>query len=344
MASLTSSKALGPQSSADAPLGSKALLTGASGFIGGRLRLALLERGVDVVAIRRPGSPPASKGRSVEARYDDRKQLREIVAREKPDVVFHVAGVTKGRSYRDFERGNVMPTQHLVDALERAHPEVNRFVLVSSLAAFGPAQPGEPLRESDARRPIEHYGRSKLEAEQVVEDASIPWTIVRPAGVYGPGDGDYLELFKAASKRLNLFFGNRNRWFSAIYVDDCVRAILEAAVSEAAVGKGYFLADDEPTTWESFQAKICDTVGKRAVPVDLGDKLVSFAAHLGELATRFDGKPRLMNRQKALMGIQDAWLCSAEAAREDFGFECEVDHQEGIRRTYTWYRDNGWLY
>jgi len=318
------------------------LITGASGFIGSRLRRALLDQGHDVVAIRRPGSPPADEGRTVEASYDDRERLAAIMVEQKPCRVFHVAGVTKGRTYEDFARGNVMPTRNLVDALEAGHPQIERFVHVSSLAAYGPASPERPVCEEDPRRPIEHYGVSKLEAEQVVEDAKVPWTIVRPSGVYGPGDVDYLELFKAASKRVNLFFGNKKRWFSAIYVDDCVRAILEASESPNTVGKGYLLSDGRPTTWERFQRTIVDTIGKKALTVDLGDKLVSVAAVAGELATRIDGKPRLMNRQKARMGFQDAWLCSCDRAREDFGFECEVGHEEGIRRTHEWYRANGW--
>ena len=73
----------------------KVLLTGASGFIGGRLRDALLEHGVDVVAVRRRGSPPAKRGRSVEVEYHDREGLRRLMADEKPNYVFHVAGATK---------------------------------------------------------------------------------------------------------------------------------------------------------------------------------------------------------------------------------------------------------
>tara|TARA_B100001750_G_scaffold218542_1_gene204743 strand:+ start:262 stop:1239 length:978 start_codon:yes stop_codon:yes gene_type:complete len=322
--------------------GETILITGASGFIGRRLRDALLERGDDVVAIRRPGSPPAKEGRTVEASYDDLQRLRAIVRDEKPTRVFHVAGVTKGRTYEDFARGNVMPTENLVRALELEHPALERFVHVSSLAAYGPAAPGRPLAEDAPRRPIEHYGLSKLEAEEVVEASDLRWTIVRPSGVYGPGDVDYLELFKAAAKRVNLFFGNQGRWFSAIYVDDCVRAILAAAEHPETVGHGYFLTDDQPTTWGRFQDRIVATIGKRALKLDLGDRLVSLAAHAGELATRLDGKPRLMNRQKARMGFQDAWLCSGAKAREDFGFQCEVHHDEGIRRTHAWYRDNGW--
>src|SRR5262245_59961042 len=100
----------------------KALVTGASGFIGGRLRDALLAAGADVVAIRRKGSPAAKKGRSAEVEYDDVDGLSRLVSEEGPDWVFHVAGATKGVTYADFQRANVLPTKNLLEALGRSHP------------------------------------------------------------------------------------------------------------------------------------------------------------------------------------------------------------------------------
>jgi nucleoside-diphosphate-sugar epimerase len=79
-------------------LDGKVLITGASGFIGSRLRDELLASGRDVVAIRRPGSPPAKVGRSMEVDYRSTSELERVVAAEKPDYVLHVAGVTKGSS------------------------------------------------------------------------------------------------------------------------------------------------------------------------------------------------------------------------------------------------------
>ena len=320
------------------------LITGASGFIGSRLRDALLASGSDVVAIRRPGSPPSKAGRSVQADYANVAELERVVATEKPDYVLHVAGVTKGTSYEDFRLGNVMPTRNLLGALHRQHPDTKRFVLVSSLASYGPSATSAPHREADPRRPIEYYGRSKLEAEEVVEEESggIPWTILRPSGVYGPGDVDYFNLFKSAMRGWNVFFGNRNRCMSIIYVDDCVRGTLMAAQHENSVGKGYFLTNDEQVTWEQFQSEVLQVVDRRVRTLDLPEQLVSIAALGGELASRIDRKPRLFNLQKAKMGAQQAWTCVGDAARTDFGFSADVDLVEGIRRTHDWYRANDW--
>lgn len=325
-------------------LDGKVLITGASGFIGGRLRDALLATGSDVVAIRRPGSPPSKAGRSVQADYARVADLERVVGAEKPDYVLHVAGVTKGSSYEDFRRGNVMPTRNLLAALRREHPETRRFVLVSSNTSYGPSATSAPQREDNPPRPIEHYGRSKLEAERVVEQesAEVPWSIVRPCAVYGPGDVDHFTLFQGAMLGVNLFYGNRDRCMSWIYVDDCVRGILEAARHEQSVGKGYFLTSDVQLTWDQFQSEIAKAVGRPVRDLDLPEQLLWVTAVAGEVATMIDKKPRLFNLQKARLGSQQAWTCSGDAARRDFGFTAEVELAEGIRRTHEWYAANDW--
>ena len=325
-------------------LDGKVLITGASGFIGGQLRDSLLRTDADVVAIRRPGSPPSSAGRSVEADYARMADLERVIASEKPDYVLHVAGVTKGTSYEDFRAGNVMPTRNLLAAVRREHPAVKRFVMVSSAASYGPSATSAPQREENPPRPIEYYGRSKLEAERVVEEesAGVAWTIVRPCAVYGPGDVDHFTLFQAAVLGINLFYGNRDRLATWIYVDDCVRGILEAAIHPNSAGKGYFLTNDVQLTWDDFQTEIALAVGKPVRTVDLPEQLLWASAFAGEIATRIDKKPRLLNLQKARLGAQPAWTCSGDAARDDFGFSAEVNLSEGIRRTHAWYVKNGW--
>jgi len=325
------------------PIRGKVVLTGASGFIGSRLRDALLSAGADVVSLVRADSPPAKRGRSAGVDYADEASLRAVFASEQPDYVFHVAGATKGVSYEDFHRGNVLPTESLVNALRDAFPALKRFVMVSSLTAFGPSNDGPPVRETDAPKPVEHYGKSKLAAERVVEASRIPWTIVRPSGVYGPGDADTLVLFRAAKMGVNLFYGNREKRAAMVYVDDLVDALVTAAQSDATRGKGYFIGDGIAYTWGEIQKHIGAAVGRRALNLNLPAFLVPLAGSAGELMTAFDKKPRLLNRQKALMDAQHAWLCSIDAARTDLGFRPRTDMAEGTRRAYAWYVEQGWL-
>jgi nucleoside-diphosphate-sugar epimerase len=327
------------------PIAGKAVVTGTSGFIGGHLRDALLAAGVDVISLLRAASPPSTKGRSVSIDYADLPGLKRLMASERPDYVFHVAGATKGVSYEDFRLANVVPTLHLLEALATEHPTVRRFLFVSSLTAFGPSNLGPPKRESDAREPVEHYGRSKLEAEQAVESYGerVPWTIIRPPTVYGPAEVDLFNLFKAARAGINLFFGNQDKRTSAIYVDDLVQAIVDATLSERTRGRGYFVTDGVAYNWGQVQKHIVAAVGRRTFRVNLPSFLVPAAGLAGELLTAVDRKPRLANRQKALLDAQQAWLCSSEAAQADFGFQPRVSMAEGTRRAYEWYVANRWL-
>lgn len=321
------------------------MITGASGFIGGRLRDSLIDDGYDVVALTREGSPEPKRGRGRPVRYEQLETLERALEEERPELLFHVAGATKGVTEEDFRRGNVMPTRNLIEAARKVHPGLRRFVHISSLTAHGPATEDEPKQEHHPRTPVELYGKSKLESEEVVEAVgnALPWTIIRPPAVYGPGDVDHYEIFKLASRRLNVFYGNRKSLVSMIHVDDLVRGIRLAATHYRAIGRGYFLCDNQPRTWETFQEAVIRATGKGALDLELTSFSIDLAAFFGELATKLDGKPRLFNRQKAIMGKQRAWTCCSDLARTELGFDHRIDLEEGVAQTLEWYRSAGWL-
>ena len=158
-----------------------------------------------------------------------------------------------------------------------------------------------------------------------------------------PADVDALELFKLAKRGLNVFYGNRHKLGSWVYVDDLVEAILLAATHPAAKGQGYVVDDGVPLTWDRAQAMIFDAVGTKPRTLMLPGALVDVAGFFGEIATKIDKKPRLFNRQKAIMGAQEAWTCTHVAASRDFGYAPKVGVDEGVRRTFAWYRANRWL-
>jgi nucleoside-diphosphate-sugar epimerase len=320
------------------------VVTGASGFIGGRLAGALVEQGVDLVTFVRKSSPAPKHGRSIAVDYLDPASVERAIADADPRWIFHNAGTTKGVTLGDFVRANVEPTRNICAAIEKHAHKIERFVYVSSLTAYGPAPLDRPLEEGAERKPIEFYGKSKLEAEQIVESiASFPWTIIRPAGVYGPGDADFYVYFRLASRGLNVFYGNRARTMSLVHVDDLVRAMLLAAGSEKAIRRGYFISAGPPVSFEEFQTLIAGACERKQWTLDLPGFLVPLAAMGGELISAIDGKPRLVNRQKAVMGKQDAWTCTSARAMAELGYAPRIALAEGIQSTYAWYKESGWL-
>ncbi|CUT00042.1 NAD dependent epimerase/dehydratase family protein [Candidatus Kryptonium thompsonii] len=177
----------------------KALVTGGTGFIGSHLVDELLNRGYEVRCIVRDTSNLKwLNGKDVEifkGSLFDIDFLKKAV--EDVDYVYHIAGVTKGKNYQDYYRGNVETTQNLLEACLE-NQKLKKFVLASSLAAVGPGDDAIPVDETRQYNPITSYGKSKAEAEKVTLSFKdkLPITIVRPPSVYGPRDTYTFELFK----------------------------------------------------------------------------------------------------------------------------------------------------
>jgi len=329
----------------------RVLVTGSAGFIGSHLRTALLRQGHEVRCLARRDSPPLRPEhpllKAYPVDYGDLSTLLASEALEAVDQVFHLAGVTKGVSYKDFKAWNLTPTENLLKALARRKCLPRRFVLVSSQAAAGPAPGGhEPLTEEDPPRPIEFYGLSKLAAEQAVRRfaARLPFTIVRPATVYGPGDRDFLRVFQQVQHGVSLFPGNRNSFISIIYVKDLVQGLLDAASSPAAEGRTYFLCNDRPVSWGRLYAAVARCMEREIrFSLDLPPFSTDLLSRLGDCYALLTGRPSLLNSQKIKLAKPKYWLCSNGRAKGDFSFRPSTSLQAGLAETLRWYRRRLWL-
>ena len=327
-----------------------AVVTGSTGFIGSHLVDTLLASGHTVRALVRPETPPQAGDERVEQfRADllDDRSVRESRVWEGVTHVFHLAGRTRGRTLAHFRAGNVFPTANVLAALAaRSGKKPPRIVLVSSQAAAGPAAAADaPVRETDRPVPVEAYGRSKLQAEQAVARYrdDLPITIVRPAAVYGPRDRDFLAAFKQASRRVALHAAPRDHAFSVVYVTDLVRALLSAAERPVAVGRTYFVAAEAPLTWRQLYDEVAAAAGSRPIQLQVPRSAVRMAAHAGDLLSTLTGRTTLLNRNKAALARPRWWLCDASRARADLDWTASVPLQVGVRDTYNWYVDAGWL-
>lgn len=323
-----------------------AVVTGASGFIGRNLVGRLLDEGHEVRCLVRPGGGRAPDGTApVHVDLQDAAAVRACQALDGADVLFHLGGATRARTAAAFAAANVVPARNLLDGLVKRSLRP-RFVFVSSQAAAGPAAVEDrAVVEDDAPRPVEEYGRSKLEAEQVVSSFGdrVPATIVRPCSVLGPFDRDFFRMFAHAQRGVIIYPGVERFWLSWLHVADVVDGLLAAARSDAAAGRTYFLASKQPIEWRTLGREIESAVGRTVAHINIPGALVGVAAHIGDVAGAFMLRTPLLNSNKATLSRQRFWVCSAERAEKELGWTQSRSLPDAVRDTYLWYQQSGWL-
>jgi nucleoside-diphosphate-sugar epimerase len=191
-------------------------LTGATGFIGDRVARRLLAEGFKLRALARATSDRSRLAGChihwVEGALEDLDSLRCLV--DGADAVVHCAGVVRGATQAHFDRSNVDGVARLVQSAIEQQP-LPRFLLLSSLAA---REPG-----------LSYYAASKRQAETVLagEAGSMPWAVLRPPAVYGPGDREMLPLFRWMIRGFLPIVGSDNSRVSLLYVDDLAEAVIK---------------------------------------------------------------------------------------------------------------------
>lgn len=321
----------------------KVLLTGATGFVGSHLAEALRRHGDEVTALVRTPRKAEALGplgvRVVPGDLDDAASLAGAV--EGQDIVYHVAGLVAAGSEREFMRCNRDGTASLVAAATRA--AVSRFVLVSSMAAGGPADRGRPLTGAEPARPVTAYGRSKLAGEAAVRTGSLPWVIVRPPTVYGPRDREVLKVFRMARLGVAPVFGDGSQQLSAVHGADLADALVAAATAAATVGNIYYACHPEVTTSAEFVRAVGAAMGRRValvpVPALVGRALLAVT----EASAKMTGQTTILTRDKANEFFQDAWTGDPGPLTRDSGWRAAHDLKSGLADTYRWYRNARWL-
>jgi nucleoside-diphosphate-sugar epimerase len=168
-------------------------------------------------------------------------------------------------------------------------------------------------------------------------------TILRPVAVFGPADQGFLEYFRLIKKGFLPIIGWSERLLSVVYVDDLVEGIINAARNPKAIGQTYFLGDDQPYSVREIGTTIAFVMHSTPVEIHLPNILVYAYGAISEVIGRFAHGPVLFNLQKAKEGVQRAWTCSVEKAKTDLQFFTSTSLYDGMRRSYEWYCQNGWL-
>ncbi|HET9570058.1 MAG TPA: NAD(P)-dependent oxidoreductase [Bacteroidales bacterium] len=333
----------------------KILITGASGFIGGYLVEEALNRGWDVWAGVRKSSNKAHLTHPdlnfIELNYSNPEVLKQQLQSHQAhygawDYIIHNAGITKSVVKSDYARVNHLYTVHFVNALIKSDCKPLKFLFMSSMGAVGPGneQTGEPLNEFDEPNPISEYGKSKWLAEKYIQSISdFPYLILRPTGVYGPREQDYLVMFKMINMGLNLAIGFNQQFLNFIYIKDLVR-ICFLALESPLNRKVWFVADGDYYTTNSFVEIIQEKLQKKRlftlrIPLFIVRAISTISGALGQVT----GKPAVLNPDKYQVMKQRNWTCDASQMEQDLNYKAEYNLRKGLEETINWYRNNGWI-
>lgn len=333
----------------------KILITGASGFIGSTVVEKALEAGFDTWAGVRGSSSMQylqdPKINFIDLNYPDKdllkSQLREFSAQNgKFDHIVHCAGLTKALHKSEFDKVNYEQVRNFADALIETDTVPDSFIFMSTLGVVGLGDEigYSPIMQSQMPNPNTAYGKSKLKAENHIKSIpDFPYVILRPTGVYGPRDRDYLILIKSIRNGIEAGAGFRKQVLSFIYVDDLVKIIFDS-IEKGVFRREYNVTDGQSYTDSEFNEIVKAVLNKRrTLKLKLPLPIVWIAAKINENVSQLTGKATTFNSDKYKIMKQRNWNCDITPLREELGFEADFPLHRGVEETIKWYRKEGWL-
>jgi nucleoside-diphosphate-sugar epimerase len=324
-----------------------AVVTGANGFVGSHLVDLLVSKNYQVRCITRKSSNIQwLKNKNVEI-YDcglfDKQGLRKAFTNA--DYIYHVAGVVKSKKPEGYFKGNVDTTKVLLDVVLEFKVNIKKFLIVSSQTVAGPSVNEIPVNEKDLPHPITTYGRSKLAQEELAKKYmdKLPITICRAPAVFGERDTEIFIFFQTFSKGLFTTIGFDKKLVSLIHVSDLVDGLVIAAENSTSAGQIYFISSEEFYTWQQVGESTSKIMNKKPVHIAIPHFVVYTIAAIAQFFALFSSKPATLNIEKARDLTRHAWICSTEKAVKEIGYHQKISIEAGIRRTVSWYKENGWL-
>lgn len=318
----------------------KILITGASGFIGSFIVEEALAQGMEVWAAVRGSSSlqylQDKRINTIKLDLSSEEQLAGALKEHHFDYAVHAAGATKALNKETFFKVNTEGTINLVKALEATSPSMKRLVFMSSLSVFGPVCEEMPYREiceEDTPQPNTAYGKSKIAAEEWLRNnAKIPFTILRPTGVYGPREKDYMMMVDSIRQGMDMAVGFKRQEITFVYVKDVVQAVFKAMKSANSAGKAYFLSDGKVYTSRTFSDLIIEGLGKKYVlRMTFPLWVLKLVCAVSDCWMHVTGKLSTLNNDHYNILKQRNWRCDITPAQRDFGYSPEWSLADGVK-------------
>jgi nucleoside-diphosphate-sugar epimerase len=323
----------------------KALVTGATGFIGSHLVDVLLERNCEVRAMARTTSARCTLARGAQTVIGDVRDPGSLTkAAQGVDIVFHCAAhVGEWGAPGDYYDINVTGMKNMIDAAAAAG--VARFMDVSSVAVHSNHNHDHSTEDALIRKSGVLYNDSKVDAEKLVwaahEQGRIRATTIRPVMVWGPRDRIYFpKMIHALRKRVFAYMGSPDSIAGLAHVRNVVDIIVRAAENEDAVGQAFIAADGCETTVRDIVEALCAELNLprplMTLPYGLARTLGAASETLGH-AFHVKKAPLLTKMGVELMGNNLSF--SIEKAKRVLGFEPQHRFPESLPGFLEWYQN-----
>lgn len=317
----------------------KTLITGATGFIGKHLVKTLVEQGRNVKClVRKTSDRQYLEKLGVELFYGDllnRNSIKNIA--KGVNIVHHLAGEVYSPRSDNYFKINVEGTKNLLEACRPGN--IERFIFLSSVQAAGPNQKqGILLNEKSPCMPITPYGKSKLKAEQFLQEFyakdSSPVIIIRAPLIYGPGAVNCRSaiLFQTIRNCRFMFVGRRNHMLSTCYIDNLIQGILQLEKNKKSVGKIYFIADQKPFTVEHIVRTIAEAIGVPPPKMQIPIWTAYLIAAVLLLPNKIFHFSRILT-WNTIREVTHDWACDISLIKKEQGYEPRIDFARGIRKT-----------
>ncbi|MFO7662041.1 MAG: NAD-dependent epimerase/dehydratase family protein [Chloroflexota bacterium] len=334
----------------------KAVITGATGFVGGAIARRLAGEGIDVQVLIRPTT---DLGRL--SSYAVTRQAGDITdpatltyAFDGADWVIHAAGMLgqAGVAEETYIQVNAEGTRNVLAAVAEARdagrtPENLRVLHVGSAGVLGPLRRGDQetlFDETMPTAPSNAYERSKTLAENYAREfalSGLPVIIARPEFGYGPSDTHVLGLFQAIQRGVFFYIGGGQNTCHPTYVDDMVDG-LELCLRQGRPGETYQITGPRPVTFRGLAETIARELGVRPPWLRIPRPLALAGVAGLEAAGNLMGRTMPLSRT-AVAFFSESRRFSYVKAHRELDYTPQVDLEAGVARTVDWYRAEGML-
>ncbi|MCX6639775.1 MAG: NAD(P)-dependent oxidoreductase [bacterium] len=325
---------------------SKILITGATGYIGGKAAFYFLRKGDTVCVLVRDRSrlnPEIQQNCEVIIGDVNHPESLQNLSKD-IDTVIHSAGRlgTWGVSYQQMYETNAQGVRNLIEACYRhASP---RFIHLSAGGVTGPLDTPF-VDESYPPCPYTDYEKSKWEGEQIAlrlaAERDLNLSVIRPTFTYGPDDPHKFSLFKAVQKGRFAFIGDGNSTIHPVYIDDLLQGI-DLAISSTIKQRAIIVGGPRPVTKRELVQTIAQKLGVAEPNMMIPTSFATVVALMCETAAKMLRLSPPLTRSRVIMMSRN-WGYSISLAKELLGFQPRFDLNQGVANTVASYRSLGWL-